>query len=79
MTQRYAHLSPKYMAGTVGKLDSVLGAVMPKDNPSEAQYVTIASPDCGSLEGTSPKLLIDQVWRPQGDSNPRYRRERAMS
>jgi hypothetical protein len=20
-----------------------------------------------------------QVWRPQGDSNPRYRRERAMS
>jgi integrase len=29
MTQRYAHLSPKYMAGAVGKLDSVFGEVMP--------------------------------------------------
>jgi integrase len=28
MTQRYAHLSPKYMAGAVGKLDSVFGEVM---------------------------------------------------
>jgi integrase len=29
MTQRYAHLSPQYMAGAVGKLDSVFGEVMP--------------------------------------------------
>ena len=29
MTQRYAHLSPQYMAGAVGKLDGVFGGVMP--------------------------------------------------
>lgn len=28
MTQRYAHLSPQYMAGAVGKLDSVFGGVV---------------------------------------------------
>jgi len=28
MTQRYAHLSPQYMAGAVGKLESVFGDVM---------------------------------------------------
>jgi integrase len=30
MTQRYAHLSPTFMAGAVGKLDKVFGNVMPK-------------------------------------------------
>ncbi len=30
MTQRYAHLSPQYMAGAVGKLDSVFGDAMPR-------------------------------------------------
>jgi site-specific recombinase XerD len=30
MTQRYAHLSPTYMAGAVEKLDKVFGNVMPK-------------------------------------------------
>jgi integrase len=30
MTQRYAHLSPQYMAGAVGKLESVFGSVMPR-------------------------------------------------
>jgi len=29
MTQRYAHLSPQYMAASVGKLDKVFGSVMP--------------------------------------------------
>lgn len=29
MTQRYAHLSPQYMAGAVGKLDGVFAEVMP--------------------------------------------------
>jgi len=28
MTQRYAHLSPDYMAGAVGKLDGIMGGVM---------------------------------------------------
>ena len=34
MTQRYAHLSPQYMAGAVGKLDSVFGEVMPISAPA---------------------------------------------
>ena len=29
MTQRYAHLSPHYMAASVGKLDGVFAGVMP--------------------------------------------------
>jgi site-specific recombinase XerD len=29
MTQRYAHLSPDYMAGAVGKLNSVMINVLP--------------------------------------------------
>lgn len=33
MTQRYAHLSPQYMAGAVGKLDGVFGGVMPERRP----------------------------------------------
>jgi integrase len=55
MTQRYAYLSPQYMAGAVGKLDSVFGEVMPSPapgglleaaaQPDGLQYVTIASPD----------------------------------
>lgn len=29
MTQRYAHLSPDYMAGAVGKLDGIMGGMLP--------------------------------------------------
>jgi integrase len=29
MTQRYAHLSPDYMAGAVGKLDGITGGMLP--------------------------------------------------
>lgn len=28
MTQRYAHLSPDYMAGAVGKLDGIMGGML---------------------------------------------------
>jgi hypothetical protein len=28
MTQRYAHLSPDYMAGAVGKLDGIMGTML---------------------------------------------------
>ena len=45
MTQRYAHLSPKYMAGAVGKLDSVFGEVLPEVNRPRPRIVTLASPD----------------------------------
>jgi len=77
MTQRYAHLSPKYMAGTVGQFDSVFGEVMPENSAGEVRIVTIASPDSAPAESVARNSLKN--WRPQGDSNPRYRRERAMS
>ena len=66
--KRYAHLSPKYLAGAAGTLDSAFGEARPTDRTGEFGIVTMASPHSGSAE-----------WRPQGDSNPRYRRERAMS
>jgi integrase len=34
MTQRYAHLSPDYMAGAVGKLDGIMGGMLPQPSPS---------------------------------------------
>ena len=53
MTQRYAHLSSQYMAGAVGKLDSVFGEVMPQNTPNSLQYVTIASPDFDAEKATA--------------------------
>ncbi len=36
MTQSYAHLSPDYMAGAVGKLDGIMGGMLPvKCEPAE--------------------------------------------
>jgi integrase len=34
MTQRYAHLSPDYMAGAVGKLDGIMGGMLPARVPA---------------------------------------------
>jgi len=45
MTQRYAHLSPQYMAGAVAKLDTAFGDVLPQNTQNRPQYVTIASPE----------------------------------
>jgi len=45
MTQRYAHLSPDYMAGAVGKLDGIMGGMMPKALPSDLHLVTTESPE----------------------------------
>jgi integrase len=41
MTQRYAHLSPQYMAGAVGKLDSVFVGVLA--GPSEPSVGAVAA------------------------------------
>lgn len=30
MTQRYAHLLPQFMAGAVGKLDGIMGGMLPE-------------------------------------------------
>ncbi len=37
MTQRYAHLSPDYMAGAVGKLDGIMGGMLPAPRGPVAQ------------------------------------------
>lgn len=44
MTQRYAHLSPHYMAGAVAKLDGVFADVMPQKVLGEAALVPVESP-----------------------------------
>lgn len=54
MTQRYAHLSPDYMAGAVGRLDTVFSSILP---PGDLHFVTIASPPAEPEQPTSPKLL----------------------
>jgi site-specific recombinase XerD len=38
MMQRYAHLSPDYMARAVGKLDGIMGGMLPA--PGHAERVT---------------------------------------
>jgi integrase len=57
MTQRYAHLSPEYMAGAVGKLDGIMGEMLAPMVPPEAQLVTTASPDLGVAVTLPAKLL----------------------
>ncbi len=47
MTQRYAHLSPDYMAGAVGKLDGIMGGMLGQDVPGELHLVTTESPAKG--------------------------------
>jgi integrase len=48
MTQRYAHLSPEYMAGAVGKLDGIMGGMLGQSGPGELHLVTTESPEIGS-------------------------------
>jgi integrase len=56
MTQRYAHLSPQYMAGAVGKLDAVFGEVMPENAIAASTFPVESTSFDGSLE-KAPKLL----------------------
>ncbi len=59
MTQRYAHLSPDYMAASMGKLDGVmLGEVLPANLPDGPSLVTVESPANGSDLRSAPKLLM---------------------
>jgi len=57
MTQRYAHLSPSYMAAAVSKLDGVFGEVMPGNAPSGAALVPVESPHFGALPESEARLL----------------------
>jgi integrase len=48
MTQRYAHLSPEYMAGAVGKLDGIMGGMLGQTVQGGLQLVTTESPEIES-------------------------------
>jgi hypothetical protein len=37
MPSEYAHLSPDYMAGAVGKLDGIIGGMLPANCGSESK------------------------------------------
>lgn len=59
MTQRYAHLSPDYMAASMGKLDGVMRAeVLPANQPGDPKLVTTASPRNGIDVAPASKLLM---------------------
>lgn len=57
MTQRYAHLSPHYMAGAVGKLDGVFAGVMPEKGSDGAALVPVESPAFSGPAQNAVKLL----------------------
>jgi integrase len=57
MTQRYAHLSPSYMAGAVGKLDAVFSGVMPENSSGASVLVPAESPHFARLAEGVAKLL----------------------
>lgn len=58
MTQRYAHLSPDYMAASMSKLDGVMGEVLPTSLPSGSQLVTTESPTKGNDISPASNLLM---------------------
>jgi hypothetical protein len=75
MTKRYARIASAQVRQAVSGLDSVL---LPAQEQKTA-YVShpfVTGNDEKKVEN-EPNAL--ESWRPQGDSNPRYRRERAMS
>ncbi|HET7104278.1 MAG TPA: tyrosine-type recombinase/integrase [Terracidiphilus sp.] len=57
MTQRYAHLSPQFMAGAVEKLDKVFGGVMPESAAGTSVLVPVESPLFETQLENASKLL----------------------
>jgi len=57
MTQRYAHLSPGYMAEAAGKLDIMMGQVLPDRTNSGLALVPAESPRNGAKVVKAAKLL----------------------
>jgi len=49
MTQRYAHLSPAYMAGAVSKMDDIMGRFEPRPADAGSHLVTTESPQIDQL------------------------------
>ena len=65
MKQRYAHLSPDYTAGAVGKMDGTIGGMLPKMLPGEAQLATTASPRISPEYGV-PRKSAELIGVPNG-------------
>lgn len=57
MTQRYAHLSPDYMAASVSKLDEAMSEALPECAEAEPELVTVESPMLTLDSGIPDKLL----------------------
>jgi hypothetical protein len=56
----------------------ITGRIAEKIYADQIRKVGTGLAAAGLLEGEAVLDLVE-FWRPQGDSNPRYRRERAMS
>ena len=67
MAARYQHLSPAFLSEAVGTLDEVFGDICYQDVTEKKKLP----------EGEELSAL--DSWRPRRDSNPCYRRERAVS
>jgi integrase len=57
MTQRYAHLSPSYMAAAVSKLDYVFGDVMPRNSHTDLSVSPRSVPELSEACLNSDKSL----------------------
>lgn len=57
MTQRYAHLSPGYVAEAAGKLDIMMGQVLPDRSNSGLAFVPVESPQNRANAPEPSKLL----------------------
>jgi integrase len=75
MTKRYARIASVQVRQAVSGLDSVLGAA------PEGQRGDVSHPLVTGTRAVPKSLSVSQgkKWRPRRDSNPRYRRERAVS
>ena len=71
MTKRYARIAATQVRQAVAGLDALLEA----ETDGVSHDPVTLTPDL--REGNPPSAL--ECWRPRRDSNPRYRRERAMS
>jgi integrase len=58
MTQRYAHLCPRYMAEAADKLDLVMARVLPERPDSGRSLVPVESPEIRVNPPAAPKLLM---------------------
>jgi hypothetical protein len=84
-TQTYAHLSPDYVAGAVGRLDTIFGGVMPESAGMDrnglrlhtASLVRAESPDIREC-GSQPLQAIEKDGEPGGARTRDHRIKSAM-